>query len=449
MRATWEEIKNQIGVHLSKNSFSLWISPITFLRKEDHTVTLGCPNKFSRNWVMEHYLDLIQDGLHKAGAGPVDVVLKIEPRKKRPLPPEETTDSKQLVLPNLSTNGSSGNRLLKRDFTFDRFVVGACNEFAFSASKALAQGGPWNYHSLLMLANTGLGKTHLSQAVANWILAQNPHHRVRYVTAEDFTNEMVSSLKSNSIEAFKDKYRRCCDVLLLEEVHFLSGKEKTQLELEHTLDALANDNKKVLFTSALPPKDIPRMSKGLSSRLASGLVTTIGGPDYQTRVKILKNKAAEKGITLSDEIVHFLSASLRRDIRQIESALTCLKAKAELLNARIDIDLARDVVKCLVNKQCSATPENIKQLICKYYKVEPDLLRSKSRKKVHAYPRNIYIYLCRQYTDETLEHIAETINRSHSTVLYASETVEHKMKTDPKIKHQVEFLGKQIQHLNS
>jgi chromosomal replication initiator protein len=442
MKAIWHDIKAQIRSELPKNTFSLWIAPITFLEKNDQAVILNCPNKFSRNWVMENYFDLIQEKLHKAGAAKVDLVYKAErPRHKvatRGCAPEPQQLALDNVLPHDRVH-------LNTDFTFERFVVGRCNEFAYSASRALANGAALDYQSLLMLANTGLGKSHLSHAIGHSILHHNPRTRLYYMTAEDFTNEMVCSLKSNRIEAFKDKYRRCCDVLLLEEIHFLSGKHKTQLELGYTLDALANDNKSIILTSALAPKDIPRMSRELSSRLTSGLVTTIAGPDYDTRVKILTKKAAEHHLVLSEPIIQFLASRLSRDIRQMESALNCLKARAELVKARIDLDLAKEVVNCLVSGQDAIGLEEVRELVCRYYKVDPAILRSRSRKKVHATPRNIYVYLCRRHTDETIQAIARSINRSHSTVVYASELVEHKIKIDQKMRHQINFLHKKLE----
>ncbi len=444
MKATWEEIKTHIKSGLPQNTFSLWINPITFLAKEDNTVVLGCPNKFSRNWVEENYLALIRDRFHEAGAGPIELIFEVGPKKKTPSVDNDFPRPEQLVLPHMPADRKNGSVRLNSDFTFNRFVVGPSNEFAYSASKALAQGGTWTYNSLFMLANTGLGKSHLSQAIGHAILEHNPKSRVLYVTAEDFTNDMISSLKNNNTEAFKNKYRRSCDVLLLEEVHFLSGKEKTQAELGYTLDALTNDNKKVIFTSSLPPKDIPRMSNELSSRLIAGLVTTIDGPDYETRVNILANKASEHNITLSREIVDFLATRLTRDVRQMESALKCLKAKSELLNVRIDLDLAKEVVSCLTEGDRSVNSEDIGKIVSRYYKVDPDMLKSKSRKKVYAYPRNIYAYLCRRHTHEPLEKIARTINRSHSTVVYASDLVARKMKSDDKMRHQVDFLSRKI-----
>ena len=444
MKAIWEEVKTYIRTGLPENTYSLWINPITFLGDKDNKIILGCPNKFSRNWVEENYSGLIRDRFLKVGGGHVDLVFKVGPTKKNSPSSCFLTRPEQLRLPNMLGKVSNGKIRLNSDFTFNKFVVGSSNEFAYSASRAISQGGTWTYNSLMMLATTGLGKSHLSQAIGHAILEQDPKSNVLYVTAEDFANDMITSLKNNRIEQFKNKYRRSCDVLLLEEIHFLSGKEKTQVELGYTLDALANDNKKIIFTSSLPPKDIPRMSSELSSRLASGLVTTIAGPDYETRVNIISKKAFEHNITLTKEITSFLAGRLTKDVRQMESALKCLKAKSELVKAKIDLDLAKDVVGCLISGEKTVSSEDIMKIVSKYYRIAPDMLRSKSRKKVYAYPRKIYVYLCRSHTHDSLEKIARTVNRSHSMVVYASELVEHNMKTDDKMRREVEFLSKRI-----
>lgn len=443
MSAVWDQIKDRIRSRLPKNSFSLWIHPISCLETLDSSMVLGCPNRFSKNWVTENYLDLIRDTLAAAGMGHMAIEFKVQPRKREPAMASLPPDSDQLTLPAMP---GRRNLWLKSQFTFDRFIVGQSNEFAYSASRSMALGDPCHYHSLLMLANTGLGKTHLSQAIGHMILQNNPDSKIFYITAEDFTNEMIASLKNGRIEAFKKRYRQRCDVLLLEEVHFLAGKEKIQAELGYTLDALADENKRVVFTSALPPKDVPRMSRELTSRLTAGLVTTIADPDYETRVQILTQKAAAFRVPLSKEVLHFLAERLKRDIRQMESALKCLKARAELVGARIDMDLAKEVVSDLVAGERSITPADIIKLVCQYYHVAPENVTSRSRKKIYALPRNIYAYLCRHYSDETLADIGKTINRSHSTVLYAIELVAHKMRSDRNLKHQVDFLAKRIQN---
>jgi chromosomal replication initiator protein len=447
MPVGWEEIKTRLQRAIPKASFSLWIDPITCLENNESAMVLACPNKFSRNWVMENYLVLIRDTLRSANSASKDVLLKVQrPPVGQDLTPPDSPDT-QLPLPHV--HGRREGLALNSIFTFDRFIVGRSNEFAYSASRALAEDAKWNYHSLLMLANTGLGKTHLSHAVANTILHHNPESRINYVTAEQFTNEMVASLKSNTIEKFKDKYRRCCDVLLLEEVQFLAGKQKTQTELGYTLDALSNNGKKIIFTSSMPPKDVPNMSKELSSRLTGGLVATIDRPDYDTRVNILKNKAAEQNMDLSHDIIDLLASRITRDIRQLESALNYLRAKSQLLHVKIDAHLAKDVLLCLTSEERAVTSEDIKELVCKYYKVDPQMLASKSRKKVYVHPRNVYAYLCRRHTSEPLETIAKGIDRSHSTVLYAADLVAHKMKADRKMKHQVDFLGRRLDQMRS
>lgn len=445
MTVVWNDIKTYIKTILPENRFSMWIDPITFVESTDTSFVLSCPNKFSLNWVMENYSSLIRDALHNAGEDKLSLVFQVRPSQGKRSSGRYSPDPDQLTLPHLSTYSGRGALSFNKAFTFDRFIVGRSNEFAYSASKAFANGAQWNYPMLLMLANTGLGKTHLSQAAGQAILEQNPEAQVYYITAEQFTNEMISSLKNNRIEAFKDKYRRSCDVLLLDEINFLSGKQKIQAELEHTLDTLANANKKIIFTSSCPPKHMPRISKELTSRLTSGLVTTISRPDYDTRVQILKKKASEHNLRLSTKIIHLLASHLKRDIRQLESALNCLNAKSQLLKARIDLDLAKDVLNCLVSPGPTVTSEDIHKLVCKYYKVDPEMLNSKSRKRVHAYPRNIYAYLCRRHTNEALEKIAKTINRSHSTVLHAAEVIEHKIKTDANMKNQITFLTQRLE----
>lgn len=444
MTKIWEELKGRLRETLPDKSFALWIDPLHPLQEEDNALVLGCPNKFSLNWIAENYIGLIQEKLKSHGRGNCRLDLKVQAPARKAPPPGILNEPKQLALINVPETRKHGFRTLNQDFTFDRFVVGKCNEFAYSASKALAMNGSMPYSSLFILAKTGLGKSHLSQAAAHAIFQCDPRLKVYYITAEDFVNEMIFALKSNRIEEFKTKYRRSCDVLLLEEVHFLSGKEKTQLELGYTLDALADERKRIIFTSSLLPRDIPNLAGELSSRLTSGIITTLENPDYETRAKIVQRKSSEQAMVLSEEVIDFLAKELTGDIRRIESALRCLKAKSDLLNAKIDRDLAGEVLQCHLPSRGSVTLEDIKALVCRYFKVDPAELESKSRKKIHSFPRNVFVYLCRQLTALTVEQIGRSLNRNHSTILYASEVIEHKIKVDKKIKNQVDFLTQKL-----
>ena len=447
MNATWHKVKQQIHTHLPANTYSLWIHPLTLIAHSEDSVTIGCPNKFSRNWVQENHIDLIKKTFLSTIGSNIEIILTVQTPDKQQPPPFACEEPKQLFLPHFTQPRAPRRIPRTTAYTFDRFIVGPSNEFAYSASNAMASSVSADYRTLLMLSATGLGKTHLAHAVGVSIQEHNPDTRVYYITAEDFANEMITSLKQNRIEEFKTRYRKTCDVLLLEEINFLSGKDKIQTELGYTLDALANDHKKIIFTSSLPPKDIPRMSKELSSRFTSGLVSTIHKPDYHTRVKILTKKSEEQHIPLSAQIIDFLAMKLKRDVRQMESALTSLKAKSQLLNTRIDLPIAKEIVDCLVSDENPVTSEDVKQLVAKYFNVDPDMLRSKSRKKIYATPRNMCAYLSRRHTDETLHAIAKTIDRSHSTVLYASELIEHKLKTDSKLARQLDFLSTKIEAL--
>jgi chromosomal replication initiator protein len=446
MTNIWEELKDQIRGVIPEKSFSLWINPLTFLEQKEDTLVLGCPNKFSLNWVTENYIPLFQENLDRIGEKNCKLALKVVSPSPA-MPPALVPDPWQLTLPNIPCNGNGGPRALNQDFTFDRFVVGRCNEFAHAASKALAIDGQFPCSSLFIVANTGLGKSHLSQATAHALLETNPLIKVIYITAEDFANEMIFALKNHRIDDFKNKYRRSCDVLLLEEIPFLSGKEKIQAELGYTLDALANDRKRIIFTSSLLPKDIPHLNRELASRLTSGIITTLDTPDYETRVKIIERKSSEQGLALPHEIFHLLAKDLTGDIRQMESALRCLKAKADLMKARIDPDLAKEVLLCHMPTQKLLAMEDVKAMVCQYFNVDPTLLTSKSRKKIHAYPRNVYVYLCRQHTEGTIEEIGRSLSRNHSTVLYASEVIEHKMKVDKRVKNQIEFLSNKLKDM--
>lgn len=447
MCAIWEDVKDQLRAELPEASFSLWIDPITFIDDKNDTLMLGCPNRFSRNWIIENYLGMLEEKIDKTGNGNYTLTLKVTaPQKSSPSPPN-LENSDQLILPNMPRKTHMGRKWLNSEFTFDRFVVGNCNEFAYSASKDMALRGNCPYDSLYIMASTGLGKSHLSQAIGHAILDHDPQLRLCYTTAENFIYELVWAIKNNKIDEFKDRYRRSCDVLVLEEVHFLSGKEKIQFELGYTLDVLVNDHKKVVFTSSFLPKDIPNLKKELSSRFASGIITNLDKPDYKTRVKIFEQKSSELNLPLPEEVINLFAKYLTRDVRQMEGALKSLKAKSDLMREKITPDLAREILKCHASEEGSITMEDVKKLVCQYFRVDPLILPSKSRKKIHAYPRNIYVYLCRHYTDETLENIGKSIERKHSTVIYASEVIEQKIKVDHKVKKQVNFLVEKLKNV--
>jgi chromosomal replication initiator protein len=447
MEAAWNQVREALKGVMDEKSFTFWVKPLKLLDSDERVTRLGCPNRFFRNWIKENYSALFHSQFSRLGLKGHKVTFKVLPHRDLldHKPHGGNGNGKQLLLPNIPVKARAGDRYLIERFTFDKFVVGESNEFAYSVSKALANDASCPYSSLLLLGQTGLGKSHLAQAIGNSILKKKPTLRVHYITAEEFTNEMIFALKNNLIDQFKTKYRRACDVLLLEELHFLSGKEKTQIELGYTLDALFTDRKKVIFTSSLPLEEIPKMKKMLTSRLSSGVLTSIEKPGFQTRLDILKQKAVERSISLPDEVAFYLAENLTQDVRQLEGALVSLEAISFFLKKEINLDLSRETLKQILPAKPLATIKEIQGVVCKYFKVDLEALKSKSRKKFISYPRSAAIYLCREYTDSSLERIGLSFNRNHSTVLYDYEKIKKNIKIDESVRKEVEFLSRKIE----
>ncbi len=447
MQIDWNHVKELLKEVMDEKSYSLWVKPLRFLDSSENAISLGCPNKFSRIWVQENFSSLFHRQLSKAGINDHKLIFKVLPNREsnKRMYNGGNGNGKQLTLPNIPKKIRVGEKYLNSKFTFDKFVVGGCNEFAYSVSKSLANDSHYPYSSLFLLAETGLGKSHLIQAIGNSILQKKPTLKVLYITAEDFTNEMIYALRNNITDQFKNKYRKLCDVLLLEELHFLSGKEKTQIELAYTLDFLFNDEKKIIFTSPIMPEDIPGMKKMLTSRFTSGVLTTIERPGFHTRLDILKQKAIERKISLSEDVTNFLADNLTRDIRQLEGSLDSLKAISFFLKKEINMGLAKEIVKKFIPTKHLTTVKDIQKIVCKNFKVDIDALKSKSRKKIISYPRSIAIYLCRRYTDKSLEFIGRSFNRNHSTILYDYEKIKKNIKIDESVRKEVDFLCRQIE----
>jgi len=423
----------------------VWVEPLQWLDHREDEVVLGCPNTFARKWVINHYTDLIEEELERVFQKPCRITFEICDQEKQN--GDRDLGGAQLPLPHV-TNRPNGPCLLYKDFTFDHFVVGMCNDFAYNAALALASGRNVFQNPLFLLAKTGLGKSHLSQAIGNYILKENADTRVCYMTAEDFTNAMVHALRHDKIEQFKERFRRQCDVLLLEDVQFLSGKQKTQDELAYTLDALFAAEKKLIFTSSHLPDDIPKMDGKLTSRLSAGIISSIESPDYETRVRIINKKAALRSVGIPQDVVHYLSSELTQNVRQLESGLIGVVAKASLLKLPIDVKLAESVVKNIVRRSREITIESIQKLVSRYYKVSMEELLSRSRKRTIAQPRQIAMYLARRYTDQSLQAIGRCFNRYHATTLHAIGTVERLMRQQGTVQKQVEFLSRRLESGN-
>ena len=324
-------------------------------------------------------------------------------------------------------------------------MVGGSNDFAYSAALSLATGENPQQNSLLLLSKTGLGKSHLSQAIGHHILSKRPFARVYYTTTEDFSNEMVQSFKNSSIPRFQEKYRNGCDVLLLEDVNFLSGKERTQVELNLILDTLFDSDKKIIFTSCYLPAEMTKLNERLISRLSCSVISNIDPPNFKTRVRILKKKALFNGYEIPEEVTSYLASELTEDVRQLEGGLLGVTAKSSLLGSPADLSLAKSVVKNIVRHRQNITIDLIKKVICKYYKISNTDLVSSSRRLSIVRPRQIAIFLSRRYTDLSLQEIGKNFNRYHATAIHSIDSVDRELKKTGPIQKQVEFLCQKLE----
>lgn len=450
MKLIWAKVKSAIQNHIPGHSFRMWIDPVKFNRSKENKITLSCPNYFSKKRLQENYRQLIESEFFKLTGIQYQLVFEICTSTKKPAVAKKSgkplrQSSRQLVLPGIGNPVMQNGRMLSRDYTFDDFVVGKSNDFAYSAALSLASSETSHNNSLFLLSDTGMGKSHLSQAIGHKVMTEKPSERVYYITAEDFTNEMIHSFNTKTSDTFKKKYRNHCDVLLLEDIHFLSGKEHTQTELSMTLDYLFESGKKIMFSSCSLPADIPKMSDQLKSRFSSCLFSKIESPVFNTRVKILRKKAKKAKVHVPDEIIEYLAGELTDDIRQLESGLIGVIAKSSLLGVPIDYELAESILENIAVQKTAITIDVIKKMVSKKFGISVTDMVSKSRKQAIVKPRQIAMYLSRKYTDQPLQVIGKNFNRYHATAMHAVNAVERGMKQEVITKNHINYFSKKLE----
>ena len=452
----WEEVKCQIKKTLPDHSYRMWIDPVELLEHDGHYVRLSSPNSYSVKRLKDNYLPIFMEEFSKLGHKDIQIEFKVASQEKGvsrknikksgsyPALAMKPKTPKQMSLPGLAVRFNNG-RLFKKGFTFDDFVVGKNSDFAYSASLSLAHGTRNGSNILYLLGKTGLGKSHLSQAVGHHIITHCRSKRVYYVTAEDFTNEMIHSIKANTIDQFKERYRKECDVLILEDIHFLAGKDATQKELAMTLDYLFEADKKIILSGYELPDDIPKLNDQLKSRLTLGLVTEISAPDYETRVRILKKKSKAFGYAIPKEVTEYIAQELSDNVRQLESGLFGVAAKGRLMGYDIDIELAKSVLANIINIKKRITIDSIKKLICDEFSISEREIISASRQQRIVKPRQIAIFLSRKYTDQPIKSIGSSFNRYHATAIYAINAIEKELKQKSVLFEQINYLSKKIE----
>ena len=445
METVWNKVKAALQERISESIYRMWIEPLKLRQGRKGIWVVACPNPFYKKRVQDKYGTMIESALQAALKKPCQIEFHVS-KKIDHFKPEKNYDL-QLPLANDYVNPGCGCQL-RKDFIFDYFVVGDNNDFAYSASLLLASQKNTHHKSLLLLSNTGMGKSHLSQAIGHHILSEYPNARVYYVGAEDFSNEMVQAFRHGAIDKFKGKYKNSCDVLLLEDVHYLSGKERTQIELASILDALHRDGKRIIFSSCYLPANIPKLHDSLRSRLSNGLISNIDLPNFRTRFRILQKKAVINGYKIPPDVLQYLAGELTEDVRQLESGLNGVAARSSLLGEPIDQSLAESVVKYIVQQRKNITIEAIKKLVCQHYHVSAEDIGSRSRKQSLVRSRQLAIYLSRRYTDVSLQAIGKSFKRNHATALHSINSIERGLKQSSTIQKQVQFLSQKLESGN-
>ncbi|MDK2933573.1 MAG: chromosomal replication initiator protein [Clostridiales bacterium] len=447
----WNKTLNIIKSEITEVGFNTWIKTIVPISISGNEIILGVPNNFNKNIIVGRYLSLIQNSLAVAGSKQFNVSVILLGEKD-----SETSNTELGQAINNSANNNINNEKLNQDesnqsnlnpkYTFDTFVVGNSNRFAHAASLAVAEAPAQAYNPLFLYGGVGLGKTHLMHAIGHYILSQNPSTKVVYVSSEKFTNELINSIKDDRNEEFRNKYRTI-DVLLVDDIQFIAGKERTQEEFFHTFNALHEANKQIILTSDRPPKEINTLEERLRSRFEWGLIGDIQPPDYETRIAILKKKAQLENLIVPDEILVHVANQIKSNIRELEGALNRIIAFSALVKQEITQELADEALKDFLstNNKKTITPTLIQEVVGKYFNLKMEDFKSSRRTKNVAYPRQIAMYLCRELTELSLPKIGEEFGgRDHTTVLHAISKIEEDMKKDTEIKKVIEELNKNI-----
>ncbi|MHB9095229.1 MAG: chromosomal replication initiator protein DnaA [Eubacteriales bacterium] len=418
----WQKALEIMEKQISKPSFETWLKSAKPFQFQNHTMTIEVPNDFAKDWLESRYYDLIKDSLEE--------VVNHEISLSFILPNLSETQ----ISPNFTSNLSISNKNYQEDilptylnpkYTFDTFVVGNSNRFAHAASLAVAESPAKSYNPLFIYGGVGLGKTHLMQAIGHYILSSNQSTKVVYVSSEKFTNELINSIRDDKTVEFRTRYRNM-DILLVDDIQFLAGKERTQEEFFHTFNALYEANKQIIISSDRPPKEIPTLEDRLRSRFEWGLITDIQPPDLETRIAILRKKAKLENLQISNDVITYIADHIHSNIRELEGALVRVMAYSSLNHSQITNDLACEALKDILpaKKPKLISIELIQKVVAEYFNLRMDDFKTKRRTRSVAYPRQIAMYLSRELTDNSLPKIGEEFGgRDHTTVMHAHEKI--------------------------
>ena len=440
----WDSVLSAIEKRINHESFTTWFKPITFIGQDSATIHLGVPDRVFEDWILNNYRDVMDESLEEVSLSGYSIhfevvndsiktneakgaVFKIAPRH------DEVSKSEITAPPALNTQSVQPTRTmalladseiseipLNPKYSFGTFVVGSCNQFAHAAALAVADSPSKTYNPLYIYGGVGLGKTHLMCAIGHRVKDQNRHLRLMYISAEKFMNELINAIRYDQTMMFRDKYRSI-DLLLIDDIQFIAGKERTQEEFFHTFNALYDGQKQIVISSDCPPREIPTLEERLHSRFEWGLIADIQPPDLETKIAILRKKAETEKINLPDNVALFMAGKIKSNIRELEGSLVRLTALSSLKGESINLLLAQEALKNIVEEEERAiTIETIQKVVADFYNLKVADLKSKTNSRNIAVPRQIAMYLCKSLTKASLPEIGREFGgKHHTTVIYS------------------------------
>ncbi|HEU4962433.1 MAG TPA: chromosomal replication initiator protein DnaA [Bacilli bacterium] len=444
----WQKTLAQLETKLSKPSFETWFKQTKPVSFESNTLIVSVPNDFARDWLESRYSVIIKETLSALTRSDVAVkfvIPQVFDEEEYDQPPKPPKPDVQAGAPNGDEFVPSA---LNPKYTFETFVIGAGNRFAHAASLAVAEAPAKAYNPLFIYGGVGLGKTHLMHAIGHYVIDSNQQAKVVYISSEKFTNEFINAIRDNKTVDFRNKYRNV-DVLLIDDIQFLAGKEQTQEEFFHTFNALHEESKQIIISSDRPPKEIPTLEDRLRSRFEWGLITDIQPPDYETRIAILRKKAKAEALDIPNEVISYIATKIDTNIRELEGALIRVVAYSSLINRDLSAELASEALKDIIpsNKPKQLTIADIQKVVGEHFEMKLEDFKAKKRTKAIAFPRQIAMYLSRELTDFSLPKIGDEFGgRDHTTVIHAHEKIAKELQNDFGLRQTVEALKEKLGH---
>ena len=426
----WTQVLSRIETKVDQRTFRTWFQPTALIADQGQKVTIRVPSVLCRDWLAKHYAGVISEAAGEVERGDLQIAFVIDDPEGPPAPPEAAPlDAPAPDAPAPDAPAAPAGGLNPR-YTFSSFVVGPSNQFAHAASVAVAEAPSRSYNPLFLYGGVGLGKTHLMHAIGQYLLERMPGLKLTYISSERFMNEMINAVQHKRVLSFRERYRNI-DVLLMDDIQFLAGKEGTQTEFFHTFNSLYDAQKQIVISSDGPPHDIPALAERLRSRFEWGLIVDIQPPDLETKGAILKKKAGAEAVPLPDDVALFIAGRNKSNVRELEGSLIRLIAYASLTGRKIDLSLAQDVLRDTLGGDRAVTIDTLQEFVARHYQMRVSELKSRNSSRAVALPRQVAMYLCKQLTNASLPQIGKSFGgKHHTTVIHSIRTIENRRKND-------------------